>query len=243
MFSYSPNFYQERLQRLVVRCISICRAVIRHLQGSKLTRDMMLMKAVTAWCCRVRSAAPEIQFPTEQRGSILYSFLLYPLHKIFSHLQNKKVHNNVFVYKNRFLARQIGPVMAFIPDMSDDLIKKQRWLLSAGFFSLADYPQKQQECFSEDHYWFISVDSVGRERSKLFQVVVLILEAPITFFPFKLQRQQFASLERCICIDIQADFLADHLTFQVFERGLESEPVGGEILYGVVGGGGGGGGG
>ena len=42
--------------------------------------------------------------------------------------------------------------------------------------------QKQQECFSEDHYWFISVDSVGRERSKLFQVVVLILEAAITFF-------------------------------------------------------------
>ena len=98
MFSYSPNFYQERLQRLVLRCISICRAVIRHLQGSKLTRDMMVMKAVTAWCCRVRSAAPEIQFPTEQRGSILYSFLLYPLHKIFSHLQNKKVRNNVFLY-------------------------------------------------------------------------------------------------------------------------------------------------
>ena len=98
MFSYSPNFYQERLQRLVVRCISICRAVIRHLQGSKLTRDMMVMKVVTAWCCRVRSAVPEIQFPTEQRGSILYSFLLYPLHKIFSHLQNKKVRNNVFLY-------------------------------------------------------------------------------------------------------------------------------------------------
>ena len=116
MFSYSPNFYQERLQGLVVRRISICRAVIRHLQGSKLTLDMIVMKAVTAWCCRVRSAAPEIQFPTEQRGSILHSFLLYPLNKIFSHLQNKKVRNNVFVYKNRFLARQIGPVMAFIPD-------------------------------------------------------------------------------------------------------------------------------
>ena len=96
MFSYSPSLYQERLQRLVVRCISICRAVICHLQGSKLTRDMMVMKAVTAWCCRVRSAAPEIQFPTEQRGSILYSFLFYPLHKIFSYLQNKKVRNNVF---------------------------------------------------------------------------------------------------------------------------------------------------
>ena len=116
-----------------------------------------------------------------------------------------------FVYKNRFLARQIIPVMAFIPDNisvhvhlleDNDPIKKQRWLLSAGFFSLADFPQKQQECFSEDHYWFISVDSVGRERSKLFQVVVLILEAAITFFLFKLQRQQCASLERCICIDI-----------------------------------------
>ena len=91
-----------------------------------------------------------------------------------------------FVYKNRFLARQIGPVMSFIPDNisvhvhlleDNDPIKKQRWLLSAGFFS-----PKQQECFSEDHYWFISVDSVGRERSKLFQVVVLILEAAIAFF-------------------------------------------------------------
>ena len=76
--------------------------------------------------------------------------------------------------------------MAFIPDNisvhvhlleDNDPIKKQRWLLSAGFFSLADFPQKQQECFSEDHYWFI-----GRGRSKLFQVVVLILEASITFF-------------------------------------------------------------
>ena len=120
MFSYSPNFYQERLQRLVVRCISICRAVIRHLQGSKLTRDMMVMKAVTAWCCRVRSAAPEIQFPTEQRDSILYSFLLYPLHKIcikyFLICKIKRYVIMFFVYKNRFLARQIGPVMAFIPD-------------------------------------------------------------------------------------------------------------------------------
>ena len=84
---------------------------------------------------------------------------------------------------------------------NDPIKKKQRWLLSAGFFSLADFPQKQQECFSEDHYWFISVDSLGRERSKLFQVVVLILEAAITFFLFKLQRKHCASLERCICID------------------------------------------
>ena len=101
--------------------------------------------------------------------------------------------------------------MAFIPDNisvyahlleDNDPIKKKDGCCQLGFFSLADFPQKQQECFSEDHYWFISVDSVGRERSKLFQVVVLILEAAITFFLFKLQRQQCASLERCICIDI-----------------------------------------
>ena len=58
-----------------------------------------------------------------------------------------------FVYKNRFLARQIGPVMAFIPDNislhvhlleDNDPIKKQRWLLSAGFFSLADFPQNNK---------------------------------------------------------------------------------------------------
>ena len=79
--------------------------------------------------------------------------------------------------------------MDFIPDNisahvhlleDNDPIKKTK--MSAGFFSLADFPQKQQECFSEDHYRFISVDSVGREKSKLFQVVVLILEAAITFF-------------------------------------------------------------
>ena len=106
-----------------------------------------------------------------------------------------------FVYKNRFLARQIGPVMAFIPNNisvhvhlleDNDPIKNKD-----GCCQLADFPQKQQECFSEDHYWLISVDSVGRKRSKLFQVVVLILEAAITFFLFKLQRQQCASLERC----------------------------------------------
>ena len=41
------------------------------------------MKAMTASCRRVRSAAPEIQFSQNKKGSILYSFLLYPLHKIF----------------------------------------------------------------------------------------------------------------------------------------------------------------
>ena len=44
-------------------------------------------------------------------------------------------------------------------------LKEQRWLLSAGFFHLADFPQKQQECFSEDHDRFISVGSVSREKS------------------------------------------------------------------------------
>ena len=114
-------------------------------------------------------------FPKNKKGSILYSFLLHPLHKIFSHLQNKSV-IMFFVYKNRFLARQIGngrsgTVMAFIPDIisahvnlledNDPIKKKQRWLLSAVVFR----PQKQQECFSEDHDRFISVDSVGRENS------------------------------------------------------------------------------
>ena len=118
MFSYSPNFYQEMLQRLVVRSISICHTVIRHLLGSKLTRDMMVMKAMPALFCRVRSAAPDIQFLTEQRGSILYSFLLYPLHKIFSHLQNKKVRNNVLILyiKIDFRHGRSGTVMALIPD-------------------------------------------------------------------------------------------------------------------------------
>ena len=108
----------------------------------------------------------------------------------------------MFLYiKIDFWHGRSGTVMAFIPDNisthvhlleDNDRIKKERWLLSAGVFSLADFPQNHQECFSENHYRFISVDSVGREKSKLFQVVVLILEAAITFFLFKLQRKQCA---------------------------------------------------
>ena len=115
-----------------------------------------------------------------------------------------------FVYKNRFLARQIRTGHGFHTDNisvhvhlleDNDRLKKTKMAAVSWVFQ-SDFPQKQQECFSEDHYWLISVDSVGREMSKLFQVVVLILEVAITFFLFKLQRQQCASLERCICIDI-----------------------------------------
>ena len=102
-----------------------------------------------------------------------------------------------FVYKNRFLAWQMGMVMAFIPDnisahvhlLEDNYPIKitKMAAVSWGFFRLADFPQKQQEGFSEDHDRFISVDSVGREKSiyttsNFFQVVVLILEVAITFF-------------------------------------------------------------
>ena len=86
-------------------------------------------------------------------------------------------------------------------DPNDPIKKNKDGCCQLGF-SVSLIFHKNNECFSEDHYWFISVDSVGRERSKLFHVVVLILEAAITFFLFKLQRQQCASLERCICIDI-----------------------------------------
>ena len=134
----------------------------------------------------VRSAAPEIQFPTEQRGSILCSFLLYPLHKIFSHLQNKKVRNNVFfVYKNRYPAWQIGPVMAFIPDNisvhvhlleDNDPIKKNKdGCCQLGFSvslifhkttrvfqrrSLLVYRQRKVKTFSSCGAHFRSVDNI-----------------------------------------------------------------------------------
>ena len=122
-----------------------------------------------------------------------------------------------FVYKNRFLAWQIGPVMAFIPDNisvhvhlleDNDPIKKQRWLLSAGLFSLDDFLQKQQECFSEDHYWFISVDSVGRERSScgahfrsgdnMFSVQIATTTACITRKMHKLYRHLSRFLGRSL---------------------------------------------
>ena len=62
-----------------------------------------------------------------------------------------------------FIADNISVHVDLLED--NDRLKKQRWLLSAGFFLLDDFPQKQQECFSEDHDRFISVDSVGREKS------------------------------------------------------------------------------
>ena len=72
-----------------------------------------------------------------------------------------------FVYKIYFWHGRLGMVMAFIPNNISIMtrLKKQRWVLSAGLFRLADFPQKQQECFSEDHDRFISVDSFGREKS------------------------------------------------------------------------------
>ena len=80
-----------------------------------------------------------------------------------------------FVYKLDFWHGRSGTVMAFIPDNisayvhlleDNDPIKKTKMAaVSWGFFRLADFPQKQQECFSEDHGRFISVDSVGREKS------------------------------------------------------------------------------
>ena len=173
MFSYSPNFYQERLQRLVVRCISICHAVIRHLQGSKLTRDMMVMKAMTALCCRVRSAAPEIQSPTEQKKgqfsihfcSILctkyiFSFAIKRYVIMFLNIKIDFWHgrSGTADRERSWLSYRLSTYWKIMTGL-----KKQRWLLSAGVFRLADFPQKQQECFSEDHDRFISVDSVGRE--------------------------------------------------------------------------------
>ena len=75
--------------------------------------------------------------------------------------------------------------------------------------------------------------------------MVLILEAAIIFLLFKLQQQQCACkgpLESLLITRKMhlyrhlSRFLGtDYLTFQVFERGLESEPVGGEILFGVGG--------
>ena len=96
--------------------------------------------------------------------------------------------------------------MAFIPDNISAHVhllednhpikkKKQRWLLSAGFFRLADFPQKQQECFSEEHDRFISVGSVGREKS-IYTIPTFsscgahIRSGDNIFFLFKLQRQQ-----------------------------------------------------
>ena len=58
-----------------------------------------------------------------------------------------------FVYKIDFWHGRSGMVMAFIPDNisahvhlleDNDPIKKQRWVLSAGLFRLADFQQKQQ---------------------------------------------------------------------------------------------------
>ena len=52
---------------------------------------------------------------------------------------------------------------------------------------------------------------------------------------FSSRGAHFRSGDNIFSVQI-ATTTADHLTFQVFERGLDSEPVGGEILFGVGGG-------
>ena len=111
--------------------------------------------------------------PQNKKGSILNSFLLYPLHKIYFLICKIKRYVIMFLnIKIDFWHGRSGTADREQSWLSYRLstywkiltgLKKQRWLLSAGVFRLADFPQKQQECFSEDHDRFISVDSVGRE--------------------------------------------------------------------------------
>ena len=99
--------------------------------------------------------------------------------------------------------------MAFIPDNisvhvhlleDNDPIKKQRWLLSAGFFSLADFYHKNNKSVSAKITTGLSLSILSAEKGQNF----FKLWSAITFFcsNSKLQRQQCISLERCICIDI-----------------------------------------
>ena len=110
-----------------------------------------------------------------KKGQFSFHFCSILCIKYFLTCKIKRYVIMFFVYKNRFLARQIGtadqerswlsyPItfLRMSTYWNDPIKKKQRWLLPAGVFRL---PQKQQECFSEDHDRFISVDSVGREKS------------------------------------------------------------------------------
>ena len=163
-----------------------------------------------------------------------------------------------FVYKNRFLARQIGngrsgTVMAFIPDNISahvwkimTRLKKQRWLLSAGFFRLVDFPQTS---VSVKIMTGLSLSILSAEKSQSIQLPTFSsygahIRSGDNIFLFKLQRQQCACngpLESLLITRKMhlyrhlSRFLGRLLDFQVFERGLESEPVGGVILFGVGG--------
>ena len=115
-------------------------------------------------------------FPQNKKGQFSIHFCSIICIKYFLICKIKRYVIMFSVYKNRFLARQIGTADRERSWLSYPItflrmftywkimtrLKKQRWLLSAGVFRL---PQKQQECFSEDHDRFISVDSVGREKS------------------------------------------------------------------------------
>ena len=84
----------------------------------------------------------------------------------------------MFLYiKIDFWHGRSGPVMAFIPDNisvhvhlleDNDPIKKQRWLLSAGFFSLADFYSKNNKCVSAKIITGLSLSILSAEKGQNF---------------------------------------------------------------------------
>ena len=102
-----------------------------------------------------------------------------------------------FVYKNRFLARQIGPVMAFIPDK-----KKTKMAAVSCFFSAWLIFHKNNKSVSAKIITGLSLSILSAEKGQNFFKCGAHFRSGDNIFLFKLQRQQCASLERCICIDI-----------------------------------------
>ena len=178
-------------------------------------------------------------FPQNKEVQFSILFLLYPLHKIFSHLQNKKVRNNVFLYiKIDFWHSRYGPVVAFIPDNisvhvhlleDNDAIKNQRWLLSAGWFST-----KTTRVFQRRSLLVYLCRFCRQRKVKTFSSCGAHFRRGYNIFSV-----QIATPTVCITRQMHKQISWPITWLQVFERGLESEPVGGEILFGLRGGGGG----
>ena len=143
-------------------------------------------------------------FPQNKEVQFSILFCSFLCIKYFLICKIKRYVIKFFVYKNRFLARQIGPVMAFIPDNisvhvhlleDNDPIKKTK-------MAAVSWLTKTTRVFQRRSLLVYLCRFCRQRKVKAFSIVVLILEAAITFFLFKLQQQQCASLERCICIDI-----------------------------------------
>ena len=186
--------------------------------------------------CRARNPI----FHRTKRFNSLFFFCSILCIKYFLICKIKRYVIMFFLYiKIDFWHSRYGPVVAFIPDNisvhvhlleDNDAIKNQRWLLSAGWFST-----KTTRVFQRRSLLVYLCRFCRQRKVKTFSSCGAHFRRGYNIFSV-----QIATPTVCITRQMHKQISWPITWLQVFERGLESEPVGGEILFGLRGGGGGG---